>query len=248
MNESFAKSVSNRTGRLLKMRELSKLTGVPPGTIRYYINEGLLPRPLKTHRNMAYYSESYVGRIKLIRELQEKRFLPLNIIKRMLEQNENSMDREEITTLLQLEGKLFKNLSTLPEFEPLAAEELSARTGATLEELEELVNIGLISQLDDGCFNEDSVTITEILMKLRDAGYTKEEGFDSEFLKIYIDLIEVLAKEEVRFFSKAVTGKMSFDEMVDMAEDGITLLNSMIGLLRKRLILKIAGELDPERQ
>ena len=57
------------------------MTGVPPGTIRYYINEELLPKPLKTHRNMAYYDQSYVGRIKLIRELQEKRYLPLSIIR-----------------------------------------------------------------------------------------------------------------------------------------------------------------------
>ena len=98
------------------MQELSKKTGGPPGTTRYYISEELLPKPFKTHRNMAYYDESYVGRIRLIRELQEKRYLPLSIIKQMLEQSESSMETEEITTLLELEGKLLKRTVLVPDY------------------------------------------------------------------------------------------------------------------------------------
>jgi DNA-binding transcriptional MerR regulator len=229
------------------MRELSKLTGIQPGTIRYYINEGLLPKPLKTHRNMAYYDQSYVQRIKLIRELQEKRYFPLSIIKQILEQSESSMDSEEIKTILELEGKLFKNISTLPKLEPLNTEDLSKRSGVPLAEIAEMEGIGIIWRKSDGRFDEDSVRILEILKKLRDAGYTEEAGFNSEFIKIYVDLIEVLARQEVRFFSKSVTGKMSSDEMVNMAESGINLLNNLIGLLRKRMILKIGRELERER-
>ncbi|UCD56067.1 MAG: MerR family transcriptional regulator [Candidatus Hydrogenedentota bacterium] len=229
------------------MRELSKMTGVPPGTIRYYINEGLLPKPLKTHRNMAYYEESYVARTRLIRELQEKRFLPLTIIKQILEQSESSMDSEEIKTILELEGKLFKNISTLPKFEPPDIDELSARTGVHTDDIEELESIGLLWRQPDGLFDEDCVKIIEILNKLRDAGYTEEAGFTSEFLKMYKDLIEVLAKQEVKAFSKSVTGRLSFDEMATMAENGINLLNNLIGILRKRMILKISRELDQER-
>ena len=227
------------------MRELSRMTGVPPGTIRYYINEGLLPKPIKTHRNMAYYNESYIGRIKLIKELQEKRYLPLSIIKQMLDQNENSMEREEIKTLLELEGKLFKNISSLPEFQPPDIDELSARTEVSKEFIEELEQMGIISRQSDGRFDEDCVTIIEILRKLRDAGYAEDTGFTSEHIKMYKDMIEVLAKQEVRTFSKAVTGKLSFDEMTEMAETGINLLNSLIGILRKRLILQFSRE--PER-
>jgi DNA-binding transcriptional MerR regulator len=229
------------------MRELSRLTGVPPGTIRYYITEGLLPKPLKTQRNMAYYDQSYVQRIKLIRELQEKRYFPLSIIRKILEQNENSMDTQEIKTILELEGKLFKNISTLPKFEPPDTKGLSERTGASVEEILEMEKAGIIWRKSDGLFDEDSVRIIEILKKLRDAGYTEEAGFTSEFIKIYVDLIEALARQEVRFFSKTVTGKMSPDAMVQMAENGINLLNGFIALLRKRMILKIGRELDPGR-
>jgi DNA-binding transcriptional MerR regulator len=242
MNAPFEKRSSALKNKLLKMRELSKMTGVPPGTIRYYINEGLLPKPLKTHRNMAYYNGDYVGRIRLIRELQEKRYLPLSIIRQMLDQSGNSMDSEEIKTLLELEGKLFKNISTFPEFQPPNIDELSVHTDVGKETIEELERTGIISRQPDGCFDEDCVKIVEILRKLRDAGYTEETGFTSEHIKMYMDMIEVLAKQEVRTFSKAVTGKLSFDEMTEMAETGINLLNSLIGIMRKRLILKISRE------
>ena len=239
-----AKKKSLPKKKLLKMRELSQRTGVPPGTIRYYINEGLLPKPIKTHRNMAYYDQSYVQRVKLIRELQEKRYFPLSIIKQILEQSDNSMDSQEIKTILELEGRLFKNISTLPKFEPPDIDGLSERTGVPVDEILEMEKAGIIWRKSDGRFDEDSLRIIDILKKLRDAGYTQEAGFTSEFIKIYVDLIEVLARQEVRFFSKTVTGKMSPDEMVQMAENGINLLNNFIGLLRKRMILKIGRELD----
>ncbi|NQU07138.1 MAG: MerR family transcriptional regulator [Candidatus Abyssubacteria bacterium] len=226
------------------MRELSQLTGVPPGTIRYYINEELLPKPLKTHRNMAYYDQSYVGRIKLIRELQEKRYLPLSIIRQMLDESESSMESQEIKTLLELEGKLFKNISNLPEFRPQNIEELSERTGVSIEMIKELEDAGIISRQPDGLFDEDCVKIVEILMKLREAGYTEEVGFTSDHIKMYKDMIEVLARQEVRTFSKAVTGRLSFDEMTTMAETGIDLLNTLLGILRKRLILQISRQPD----
>lgn len=233
--------------KFLKMRELSRLTGLPPGTIRYYINEGLLPKPHKTHRNMAYYDSGYVERIKLIRELQEKRYLPLGIIKRMLEQNESAMEREEVKTLLELEGKLFKNISALPKFNPPNIHELSSRMDIAVDDIRELERIGFVASDKAGLYDEDSVRVIEILKKLRDSGYTREAGFTGDFLRTYKEFIEVLARQEVRLFSRAVTGKMPFDDMVKMAETGINLLNTLIGILRKRLILKISRELDREQ-
>ena len=244
MTVSPAKRNARSDGKLLKMQELSKQTGVPPGTIRYYINEGLLPKPIKTHRNMAYYGVNYVGRIKLIRELQEKRYLPLSIIRQMLEQSESSMETEEIKTLLDLEGKLFKNISNLPEFQPPNLEELGARTDASPEFLEELERTGIISRGADGRFDEDSVRIVDILAKLRDAGYNEDAGFGADHILMYKEMIEVLARQEVRTFSKAVTGKMTSEEMTTMAEAGINLLNSLIGILRKRLIIEMTRAPD----
>ena len=42
---------------LLKISELAERSGVPVATVRHYLREGLLPEPVKTSRNMAYYRQ-----------------------------------------------------------------------------------------------------------------------------------------------------------------------------------------------
>ena len=58
---------------------------MPVATIRHYLREGLLPEPVKTSRNMAYYPPEFVDRIRLIKQLQEERFMPLRVIRELLD-------------------------------------------------------------------------------------------------------------------------------------------------------------------
>ena len=53
--------------------------------MRHYLREGLLPEPVKTSRNMAYYPPEFVDRIRLIKQLQEERFMPLRVIRDLLD-------------------------------------------------------------------------------------------------------------------------------------------------------------------
>jgi DNA-binding transcriptional MerR regulator len=69
---------------LLKMSQLAERSGVSSGTIKHYLREGLLPEPVRTSRNMAYYPPEFVDRIRLIKQLQEDRFMPLKAIKHYL--------------------------------------------------------------------------------------------------------------------------------------------------------------------
>ena len=66
---------------LLKISELAERADVPVATVRHYLREGLLPEPVKTSRNMAYYPPEFVERIRTIKRLQEERFMPLRVIK-----------------------------------------------------------------------------------------------------------------------------------------------------------------------
>ena len=72
---------------LLKISELAEQAEVPVATVRHYLREGLLPEPVKTSRNMAYYPPEFVERIRLIKQLQEERFMPLKLIKSVLEED-----------------------------------------------------------------------------------------------------------------------------------------------------------------
>jgi DNA-binding transcriptional MerR regulator len=66
---------------LLKISELAERADVPVATVRHYLREGLLPEPVKTSRNMAYYPPEFVDRIRTIKRLQEERFMPLRVIR-----------------------------------------------------------------------------------------------------------------------------------------------------------------------
>ncbi|MFE7647699.1 MerR family transcriptional regulator [Streptomyces phaeoluteigriseus] len=53
----------------MRISELSRSTGVPVPTIKYYVREGLLPPGELTSRNQAIYDETHERRLRLIRAL-----------------------------------------------------------------------------------------------------------------------------------------------------------------------------------
>jgi DNA-binding transcriptional MerR regulator len=53
----------------VRIAELSRLSGVTPATIKYYLREGLLPPGAHTHPNQVEYDEHHVTRLRLIRAL-----------------------------------------------------------------------------------------------------------------------------------------------------------------------------------
>jgi Predicted transcriptional regulators len=70
----------------MKMAELSRTTGVPVPTIKYYLREGLLAPGVRTSRNQADYDDSHVRRLAVIRSLVEVAGLPLATIGEILRQ------------------------------------------------------------------------------------------------------------------------------------------------------------------
>src|SRR3954447_16028849 len=94
-----------RENGYLRMRELAAASGVSAGTIKHYLREGLLPEPVKTSRNMAYYPPEFVERIKLIKQLQEERFMPLKLIKRTLDR-----DPERARAMVELEDRVLERV------------------------------------------------------------------------------------------------------------------------------------------
>ena len=66
------------------MAELAAKSGVARETIHFYLREGLLPRPQKGGRTVAYYGEEHLSRLLLIRRLREEKYLPIAVIRRIL--------------------------------------------------------------------------------------------------------------------------------------------------------------------
>jgi len=66
----------------MRMAELSRRSGVPTATIKYYLREGLLPQGETTAPNQADYDERHLERLSLIRALREVADLPIATIGR----------------------------------------------------------------------------------------------------------------------------------------------------------------------
>jgi AcrR family transcriptional regulator/predicted DNA-binding transcriptional regulator AlpA len=56
----------------MRISELSASAGVTSSTIHYYVKEGLLPKPLKSGKTMAYYSDEHLERLQLIMRLRKE--------------------------------------------------------------------------------------------------------------------------------------------------------------------------------
>ena len=101
----------------LLISELAEKAGVSVRTIRFYINEGLLPPPEGRGR-YSVYDEEYLTRIELIKRLKSA-YLPLKEIKRMVE----SLTKAEVESMLH-------NLSEPPSQDEPAAPQAPAVSGS----------------------------------------------------------------------------------------------------------------------
>ena len=69
----------------MRMAELSRRTGVSVPTIKYYLREGLLLPGERTSPNQAFYDDSHVRRLKMIRALADVGGLPIAKVRDVLD-------------------------------------------------------------------------------------------------------------------------------------------------------------------
>ncbi len=148
----------------LKMQELVAATGVPKSTILHYLNEGLLPEPVKTSRNMAFYSPACVERLTFIKVMQSKYRLSLAIIKQFLQEGKIGPELEPI---LELRSFIF---SRPEDQELLDLEAFSRATGLTAQEVEEMQSTGLLLPLEPDRFDAEDLTIGRVLKRCGELG------------------------------------------------------------------------------
>ena len=228
--------------KLMRMKKLSEKAGIPKGTIAFYIKEGLVPHPIKTKRNMAYYDEKHLNAIRLIKELQSKRFLPLSVIKQIIGRRAD-LTIEELQTVFHMDGKLFQHLKERPKIKPVTAKKLSEWTSVPLKEIRELEKYRILHPFKKGnqtFYDEDDVRIIELWAKVRAAGFTRELGFETSVIKIIKDNIDGLVEEEARIVLRRITGKVPPDKVVKMVDDALQLGTAFMELLVKKSVLEFA--------
>jgi DNA-binding transcriptional MerR regulator len=214
----------------LKMKELAEASGVSAGTIKHYLREGLLPEPVKTSRNMAYYPPEFVERIRLIKQLQEERFMPLKLIKSVLDQ-----DPERARALVELEDRILER-ARQNDRRRVSAAELRKRCGVPQEVLDRLAELEIITPSRRG-YGPRDVEIVEAIGRFRAGGYDERIGFTVYDTIRYRRALEALVEEEVQVLTERLAGEMDPDRAMELIEAGVEPLNDLIAALHQKLLL-----------
>ena len=156
---------------MLKMSELAEQSGVSAGTIKHYLREGLLPEPVRTSRNMAYYPPHFVERIKLIKRLQEDRFMPLKHIRAVMDDSP-----ERAHALVELEDRILERAAEQRETERISAAEVKRRYDLPQKMLDRLAELGVLEPTSRG-YDADDVKIIDAMARFRAGGYDEQLGF-----------------------------------------------------------------------
>jgi DNA-binding transcriptional MerR regulator len=222
---------------LLRMGELAEASGVPAPTIKHYLREGLLPEPVKTSRNMAYYPPEFVDRIKLIKRLQEERFMPLRAIKAVLDE-----DPEKAQALVELEDRILDR-ALAGERARTSAAEVRERYGVPREVLDRLEELEVLSPNSRG-YSPSDIKIIEAISRFRAGGYDEEIGFTVYDTLRYKSAIEELVRQEVEVVMDRLAGEVPPDRVVEMLESGAQPLQDLIAALHTKLMV---AELERHR-
>ena len=222
---------------LLRMGELAEASGVPAPTIKHYLREGLLPEPVKTSRNMAYYPPEFVDRIRLIKRLQEERFMPLKAIRAVLDEGP-----ARAAAMLELEDQILDR-ALAGERSRTSAAEVSKRYGVPKEVLDRLAELEILTPNSRG-YSPSDVTIIEAISRFRAGGYDEQIGFTVYDTLRYKKAIEELVRQEVAVVMERLAGEVPPDRVVEMLEAGAQPLKDLIGALHTKLMV---AELERHR-
>jgi DNA-binding transcriptional MerR regulator len=220
---------------LLKMSELAERTGVSAGTIRYYLREGLLGEGaeiVRTSRNMAYYPPEYVERIALIRRLQEKRFMPLRVIKSTLED-----EPERVHALIELEDRILERaLASAEDSKRVSIKAVRERYAIPRNVLDRLAEIGVLTPNRNG-YEQDDVKIIEAIASFRAGGYEETLGFTVYDTLRYREALEPLVAEEVQSLLARLAGEVDVDRAMEIVAAGVEPLRELLGAMHSKLLL-----------
>ena len=219
------------------MGELARASGVSAATIKHYLREGLLPEPMKTSRNMAYYPADFVERIRMIKQLQEERYMPLRVIKDLLEE-----DPDRARALIELGDRLLEH-ALAGESERVSAAEVRRRYDVPKDVLDRLAELEVLTP-DRRGYSPSDVRIIEAISRFRAGGYEERIGFTVYDTLRYKESMADLVKQEVDVLMERLAGEMDPDEAMRLIGAGTQPLNDLLAAMHTKALV---AELERRR-
>jgi len=224
-----------------RMKDLCELVGLPRQAIHFYIKEGLVPEGTKTGRNTATYGPEHVERLRLVKKLQEERFLPLKAIKEIVApapagDGDGAHDTDFTPSQRELLGELKRRFAT--RLGPLSTATdahrvfvdpapILRRLGVTRAELDEIALAGMLTVDANGRVARDDLFVIESWAALKEAGFSAERGFSPLDFRMYARVVETLVRDEAGLLAERLAGRPA-DEIVEMLERALPIANQFL--------------------
>ncbi|MFF0076224.1 MerR family transcriptional regulator [Streptomyces sp. NPDC005494] len=204
----------------MRIGELSRRSGVPVPTIKYYVREGLLPAGRLTSPNQAHYDEGHERRLRLIRALLDVGGLPISAI-------------AEVLGAIDDPGQpVHKVLGVVTARMSPAEAELGADAGepdaGEPEAVEARDEVAALLERRGWRAEADSPagrSLARVLTALRRVGH----GGLVELLDAYADAAETVARADLDYVAKRVAR----EDLVESVVVGTVLGEAMFGALRR---------------
>jgi DNA-binding transcriptional MerR regulator len=219
---------------MLKMSELAERSGVSTGTIKHYLREGLLgdgDEIKRTSRNMAYYPSEFVDRIRLIKRLQEDRFMPLRLIREVVAQ-----EPERAARMLEIEDRILERAIEASDAGRVSRARVRETYDVPANVLARLEELGILTPNGRG-YDADDIQIIEAISRFRAGGYEETIGFTVYDTLRYRDALQPLVEEEVAVLLERLAGKVEVDRAVEIISSGSQPLRELIGAMHSKLLL-----------
>ncbi len=218
------------------MSELAERSGVSAATIKHYLREGLLGEGgdvVRTSRNMAWYPPEYVDRVRLIKRLQEQRFMPLKAIRRVLAEEEP----ERLSALVEVEDRILERAVRASETGRVSRAEVRRRYDVPDNVLERLAELEVLTPNARG-YDAYDVQVIQAIARFRAGGYDERLGFTVYETLRYREALAPLVEEEVRTLLDRLAGEVDVDRAAEIIASGAEPLRELIGAMHSKLLLE----------
>jgi DNA-binding transcriptional MerR regulator len=205
----------------MRMAELSRRTGVPVPTIKYYLREGLLPPGERTSPNQALYDEPHVRRLKMVRALVEVGGLSIAAVRDVLA----AVDSPDLSPFKVL-GEVQDRLG------PAHPESEDEHWQAAHELVEELLSR---HGWHADAHSPPGRALIAAVASLAELGRGDLVGL----VEVYAEAIGKVAEADVQY----VTRERGIDDLVEGAVIGTVIGEAMITALRRLAHQHVAAQL-----
>jgi len=229
-----------KKGDLIRISEIAKATGVAKSTIHFYIEEGLLPQPKRTSRNMSYYDPQCISEINFIKELQIKKRLPLSAIKFVMQARHEGQEQRHVDSTSSLMEMIYSPSEVELEIASLTDQELAEATDLPAADLIHLLEMGFISKpprSGKGGFSTADMGIIMTFKKLSKYGLRPSD------LEVYVRYW-IAVKEEAEAVHSILHHHLERDKLP--VDDIFNILGDLKECLSVKAYRQVAQELHQE--